>query len=557
MKGDLFAGLTMGVILIPQGIAYAIIAGLPPQYGLYTAMIPQLVYAVMGTSRQLAIGPAAMDSLIVASGISLIAATGTDHFIVLAILLAFMVGFFQFLFGLFRMGFIVNFLSKPVISGFTSGSAIIIAANQISNLSGIPLKRSNHLQLLLYELSEGYDQLHMSSLGIGLVSILLLLTFKKWLPKIPGPIVILILGILIVSTLGLDQKGVEILGVIPHGLPSFTLPDFDRALMQSIGDLALTLALIGFMEAISIAKSVEAKHNSYVVNPNKELIALGFSNMIGSLFQSYPATGGFARTAVNDNAGAKTPLASIFAASVVALTLLFLTPLFYYLPKPILAAIIMVAAWGLIDFSFPKNLMAYNLRDLLTLNSTLLVTVFVGIKEGILFGIVLSLVLLIYQSTKPHMAVLGNVPGTRFYRNIKRFKDLIIEKEVLILRFDAQLYFANTSYFKDMVKSYAREKGDHLTMIVIDGESMNGIDSSGIFAMDEIHDYFSAKGIRMVFTSLKGPVRDTLVKSKLMKKIRYDHCFMSINEAMECYQKNGFDQPSNYSYQEYTKQANR
>ncbi|MCP4882574.1 MAG: solute carrier 26 family protein [Flavobacteriales bacterium] len=557
LKNDLFAGLTIGVILIPQGIAYAIIAGLPPIYGLYTAMIPQIVYAILGTSRQLAIGPAAMDSLIVASGIGLLASIGSEHFLVLAVLLAFLVGFFQVLFGLFRMGFLVNFLSKPVISGFTSGSAIIIGMNQIGNLLGIKLERSNQMHSLLLEMIQSISDLHWPTALIGILSVILIFSFKKLSKKIPAALIVVVLGILVVYIFQLDLKGIMILGEIPKGLPEFVIPKFDRALIEEISGLALTLGLIGFMEAISIAKSIEAKHNNYRVDANKELIALGFGNMVGSFFQTYPATAGFARTAVNDQSGAKTPLSSLIAALIIALSLLFLTPAFFFLPKAVLAAIIVVAAFGLLDFSLPKNLLSYNRRDLIILNSTLLITIFIGIKEGILFGIILSLVMLIYKSTKPHMAILGNVPGTHFYRNINRFSEVIIQDEILIVRFDAQLYFANTQFFKDKLKEFALDKGSELKLLVIDGESLNALDSSAIYALEEVHDYFSSKGITIVFTGLKGPVRDTLVKSKLMKKIRYDHCFMSTQEAVDCYKENCFELPKGYSYQEYTKQSNR
>ena len=557
LKNDIFAGLTIGVILIPQGIAYAIIAGLPPIYGLYTAMIPQIVYAFLGTSRQLAIGPAAMDSLIVASGIGMLASVGSEHFLILAILLAFMVGFFQVIFGVFRLGFLVNFLSKPVINGFTSGSAIVIGLNQLGNLFGLDLVRNSHIQSLLFEFFTELKKVHWPSALIGISSIIVIVGFKKLSNKIPASLIVVMIGIIVVYAFHLDLNGVAILGEIPAGLPHLVIPTFDKVFMEEIAGLALTLGLIGFMEAISIAKSIEAKHNSYEVDANKELVALGFSNMIGSFFQTYPATAGFARTAVNDQSGAKTPLSSLFAAIVIALSLLFLTPAFFFLPKSVLAAIIMVAAFGLLDFSMPKNLLSYNLRDLIILNSTLLTTVFIGIKEGIIFGIVLSLIMLIYKTTKPHIAILGQVPRTHFYRNVKRFEEVIVLPEVLIVRFDAQLYFANTQFFKDNLKQFAKEKGENLKMIVIDGESLNALDSSAIFALEEIHDYFTAKGITLAFTALKGPVRDTLVKSRLMKKIRYDHCFMSIQEAMDCFSENCFELPKRYSYQEYTKQSNR
>lgn len=555
-KDDFFAGITVGVMLIPQGIAYALIAGLPPIYGLYTAMIPQIVYAFLGTSRQLAIGPAAMDSLIVLSGVSVLATVGSENFIVLAILLAFVVGLFQIAFGFFRLGFLVNFLSKPVISGFTSGSAIIIAMNQIGNLLGIDVQRTNLFHELVQDVFVQLNNIHWQSLVMGSAAIAVLLLLKKYFKKIPASLVVVILGILIVFLLKLNQKGVSILGEIPTGLPEFIIPSFDVGLIKDLSGLALTLALIGFMEAISIAKSIEIKHSDYKVKPNKELIALGFGNIVGSFFQTYPATGGFARTAVNDQAGAKTPLSSLIAALIIAISLLFLTPAFYYLPKAILAAIIIVAAYGLLDFSMPRKLLSFNLRDLIILNVTLFVTIFMGIKEGILFGVVLSLVMLIYKSTKPHIAILGKVPGTTFYRNINRFDNLDINKEILIVRFDAQLHFANTTFFKDSLQEFAKQKGADLRLIIIYGESLNALDSSAIYALDEIHDYFTRLGVIVAFTGLKGPVRDALAHSGLIKKIKYDHCFMSIHEAIDSYEKKELQFSKRNNYGEYIKQTN-
>lgn len=556
-KKDLLAGLTLGVILIPQGIAYATIAGLPPQYGLYTALIPQLIYALLGTSRQLAIGPAAMDSLIVGAGLSTLAQVGTEHFIAMAMLLAFSVGFFQFLFGLLKMGFLVNFLSRPVISGFTSGSAIIIAMNQFGNLFGLKLDRSNQVQNLIFQLYASIDQFHWQSVLIGGLGITLILILRKIDKRIPGSLIVVLIAIGFSAGLALNEKGVEVLGKIPAGLPEFSIPSMDLKTFQELSGLALTLALIGFLEAISIGKSIQTRHSNYRVKPNKELVALGFGNMIGSLFMAYPSTAGFSRTAINDQAGAQTPLSSVFAALIIALTLIFLTPFFFFLPKSILAAIIVVAALGLLDFKMPRQLLNYNWRDLLILNSTLLFTLFVGIMEGILFGIILSLVMLIYKSTKPHMAVLGQVPDTHYYRNVKRFDHLVVHEEILIVRFDAQLYFANTDFFREQLALFVREKGDKLRYLIIDGESLNALDSSAIYTLEEVHDFYTDKGLTLVFTGLKGPVRDTLVKSKLMKKIRYDHCFMSIQEAVNCYEDNCFEIPKHYTYQEYTKQSNR
>ena len=556
-KGDISAGLTVGIMLIPQGIAYAMIAGLPPIYGLYTAMIPQIAYAIFGTSRQLAVGPVAMDSLIVASGVAVLAEVGSEHFIEFAILLAFMMGVLQVTFGLFKLGFLVNFLSKPVISGFTSAASLIIGLNQLKHLLGIDIHRNNKLQNLLVEAFQHIKETHLVTFLIGASAILTIVLFKKYLKKVPAALVVVVLSVLVVKFLHLDQNGVKIVGEIPQGLPSFTMPHFDKAIMIKLFPISLTLSFIAFLEAISVAKAVELKHNNYKVIPNQELIALGMGNIVGSFFQTYPATGGFSRTAVNDQDGANTPLAAVFSALVVALTLLFLTPLFYYLPKAVLAAIIMVAVFGLLDFSMPKKLLKYTKRDLIILNVTLLVTATVGIKEGIFTGILLSIGMLVYKSVKPHIAILGQVPNTHFYRNRKRFKDVIIDDEILIIRFDAQLHFANTAYFKDKLQEFARYKGDKLKLVIIDGESLNNLDSSAVFALEEILDYFNSKHIDVAFTGLKGPVRDTINKSDLIYKIGVDRCFMSIQEAVDCYENTCKGKEDEHKFNQYINQTNQ
>lgn len=553
LKGDIEAGLTVGIMLIPQGIAYAMIAGLPPIYGLYTAMIPQVVYALFGTSRQLSVGPVAMDSLIVASGVAALAQIGTDKFIEFAILLALFMGVMQVLFGVFKLGFLVNFLSKPVISGFTSAAALIIGLSQLTHILGVNLGRSNKLQDIVMDAFLHLNETNYITLIIGVLSIVILVLFKKYFKKIPAALVVVVLGILSVRIFGLQDKGVSVIGNIPEGLPGFRLPSFDLQTIQDLFPIALTLSFIAFLEAISVSKAIESKRGNYKVLPNQELFALGMGNIVGSFFQTYPATGGFSRTAVNDQAEANTPLSAIIAAFLVALTLLFLTPVFYSLPKAVLGAIIMVAVFGLLDFKVPKQLLAFSRRDLVILNITLLVTATIGIKEGIIIGVLLSLGMLIYKTTKPHMAVLGKVPGTYFYRNRKRFKNVEIQEDILIVRFDAQLYFANTSYFKDKLQEYAKFKGDKLKIIIIDGESLNDLDSSAIYTLLEILKYYKARGIQMAFTGLKGPVRDKMVKSGLMDLIGSEFFFMSINGAVEHY-NSGFKKEK--KLQDYINQSN-
>jgi SulP family sulfate permease len=553
LKGDINAGLTVGVMLIPQGIAYAMIAGLPPIYGLYTALIPQIIYAIFGTCRQLSVGPVAMDSLIVASGVAVLADIGTDNFIEFAILLAFMVGVLQLLFGVFRLGFLVNFLSKPVISGFTMAAALIIGFNQFKHLFGIDIERDNKIQNLVVDTITHFDQSNVTTVIIGTVTVIVLYILKRKFSKVPAALLVVILGLLTAKLFQLETLGVQIVGEVPEGLPSFRMPVFNKEIMLKLGPVALTLAFVGFLEAVSMSRAVEGNHDEYRMVPNQELVALGLSNIVGSFFQTYPATGGFSRTAVNDQSKAKTHLASLIAAFVVGLTLLFLTPVFYYLPKAVLGAIIFVAVLGLIDFKVPKQLFKYAKRDLIILNVTLIVTAMVGITEGIIIGVILSLVMLIYNSTKPHVAVLGNIPGTHFYRNIDRFNDVITCKNILIVRFDAQLHFANIAYFKSILETFSNAKGEDLEVLIIHGESLNSVDSSAILTLMEVYEHYKSKNVQIAFTSLKGPVRDKMVKSGLMDAIGSEYFFMGIQQAVDYFETNCQKNPI---FEKYVYQSN-
>ena len=330
-KSDLAAGITVAVLLIPQGMAYALIAGLPPLYGLYAALVPQIVYAFLGTSRQLAVGPVAMDSLLVAAGLGALSIVNPSQYIQMAILLALLMGALQLILGFLRMGFIVSFLSKPVIKGFTAAAAIIIGLSQLKHLLGISITQSNKIQEFIASVLQDQTTVHLPTLVLGMGSILLLIGLKKWTPKVPSGILAVALGILGVYFGKLDQMGVAVVGEIPSGLPSFTLPRTDWETIRTLFPIALTIALVAYMEAVSVAKAIQEKHKNYEINPNQELIALGASNVIGSLFQSYPTTGGFSRTAVNDQAGAKTGVSALVSALIVAIILSFFTH--WFLPS--------------------------------------------------------------------------------------------------------------------------------------------------------------------------------------------------------------------------------
>lgn len=533
LKGDISAGLTVGVMLIPQGMAYAMIAGLPPIYGLYASTIPLIIYAIFGTSRQLAVGPVAMVSLLTAAGIGAIAEGGTETYLALAILLAFLVGGIQFLLGAFRLGFLVNFLSHPVISGFTSAAALIIGLSQLKHLLGIDLARSHHVHEIIIQAAENIGSIHWITLGIGLGGIVLILIAKRINKSIPGPLLAVVFGILLVFGFGLTSTGVKIVGSVPDGLPSFAFPDLNFNNIELLLPTALAISLVSFMESIAVAKAIQAKHKDYKVSPNQELIGLGLANLGGSLFQSYPVTGGFSRTAVNDQAGAKTGLAAIISAVLIILTLLFLTPLFYYLPKAILASVIMVAVFGLIDYKEALHLWKSNRSDFWILMVTFIATLALGIEQGIGIGVILSLAMIIYRTSKPHIAELGNVPGTIFYRNKNRFDNVSIQNDILIVRIDAQMYFANSNYIRESIEALLQNRGKGIKAVIINSDSINNLDSSAIHTLDDMITDFKNQGIQVMFTGVKGPVRDAMVKADMIDKVGKENFFMSVQSAVD------------------------
>ncbi len=534
LPGDLAAGLTVGILLIPQGMAYAMIAGLPPVFGLYAALVPQLVYALTGTSRQLAVGPVAMDSLLVASGLGALALTGIEEYIAMAVFLALFMGVLQLAFGLLRMGFLVNFLSRPVISGFTSAAAIIIGLSQLKHLLGVEIPGSNRIQQLVSHAAAALPDTHLPTLGLGLTGIALIVGMKKWVPRMPGSLAGVVAGTLAVFLLGWDQAGVKIVGAVPAGLPEFGLPELDMERVSQLFPIALTLALIAYMEAISVGKAVEEKHGKNRIDANQELRALGLSNILGSFFQSYPTTGGFSRTAVNDQNGAQTPLASVFSALVVGATLLFLTPLFHYLPNAILAAVIMVAVFGLIDLKYPRELWKNRKDEFILLLATFALTLGLGIVEGILLGVLFSLLLLVYRISKPHIAILGRIRGTDYFKNINRFSEDIEEfPEFLILRFDGQLFFGNKDYFRKELVKHTRQKGPDLKFVILNAEAISYIDSSAVYMLRALIRDLRRDGIRLLLAGAIGPTRDILFSSGLAEEIGRENQFVRTFEAFE------------------------
>ena len=552
-RHDLIAGITVGIILIPQGIAYAIIAGLPPIYGLYCALVPQIIYAIFGSARQVAIGPVATDSLIVATGVSTLALAGSESYISIAILLALMVGTIQFILGIFNLGFIVNFLSRPVITGFTSAIALIIGVNQFRNLFGVDFIQSDQIHEVLEDIFLQISDYNFHTTIIGLIAIIIILIFRKIDKRIPNALIVVVFGIVTMRYFGRNLLDVPIVKNIPSGLPSFGIPEFEIEQIRELFPIALTLVMVGYLETISIGKSQETKQDVYKVRPNQELISLGLSNIVGSLFKSFPVASSFSRSAINLESGAKTGMAALISVVMVTITLLFLTPLFYFLPKTILAAIIIVAVFGLVSFKEASFLWRANNLDFWLMISTFIATLFFGIEYGISVGVGLSLVVLIFRTSRPYVAELGKVPDANFYRNKERFEEVIIEDDILVFRFDAQLFYANASYFRDKLDEMAEKKGKALKLIVLDSESINRTDSTGVEMLKERIKFYQKKGVLFYFAGAKGPLRDALFKGGLLRIIDVNHFFMRANDAVKFFRTG--DRKTQEKYSKYIHQA--
>jgi SulP family sulfate permease len=555
LKGDLSAGLTVGIMLIPQGMAYAMLAGLEPIHGLYAVTIPLILYAIFGTSRQLAVGPVAMVSLLTAAGIASLSPQSTEQYLLYALTLALLVGIIQFGMGILRLGFVVNFLSHPVINGFTSAAAIIIGLSQIKHLFRIDLPNSEHIQEMAVALYHNLGNMHGVTVGIGLLGIVIIKYGKKIHPSIPASLVAVVVGILLVWGFDLANHGVKIVGQVPSGLPGFSLPSFDLQGWKVLLPIALTISLVGFAESYAVAKTIQSKHKNYKLEANQELIALGMANFGAAFFKGFPVTGGFSRTAVNNQAGAKTGLASLFSAFLIVLTLLFFTGLFYYLPSAILAAVVLVAVSGLIDLKEPLVLWKKDKADFGMLIATFVITLTLGIETGIISGMVLSLVMVIYRASMPHMAQLGRVPGTHVFRNIRRFRNLEEKPDVLMVRIDGPIYFANVKYIKDTLDKWVKKKGASLRTIVFNFESVPSLDSTGAHELREWVLTWRAEKIDVCITATKGPVRDVLSRWNLIECVGADHMFMDDQTALEYIEQN-LELEVQEKFRPYATQAN-
>ncbi|MCA9568204.1 MAG: sulfate permease [Myxococcales bacterium] len=535
LQSDVMAGLTTAIMLVPQGMAYAMLAGLDPIVGLYASTVPLMIYGALGTSRQLAVGPVAMVSLLVASAVAPLANGDAAVYLALAGLLALLVGAIQWGMGVLRLGFLVKFMSHPVIAGFTSAAALIIGLSQLSHVLGVKIPRSHHVHEILLHAIEKAGDTNLVTLGISLASMATLVALKRFAPRFPRFLLVVAGGALAVWGLGLHEMGVSIVGDVPSGLPSPALPALELGSIQALLPTAITIALVGFMESISVAKAF-ARSGRYSIDADKELQALGLANVAGSFLGAYPVTGGFSRTAVNAQAGARTGLAGIVTAGVVVLTLLFLTPLFTFLPKAVLAAIIMTAVFGLIDFAEAKHLWHVSRPDLAAMGVTFVATLALGIEQGILIGVVGSLLWFVWSTSRPHVAVLGRLPGTSIYRNVERYPEAEQLEHAVALRIDAPLFFANTAFLETTVRDHLTPATRH---VVVDCKAIGSVDAQALTTIDDILTDLEDRGVTVWLAGVRGPVRDALHAAHIWERIGEDHIVERVAEAMDEVEKDG------------------
>jgi len=526
---DLVAAVVVTIMLIPQSLAYALLAGLPPQVGLYASILPLAVYAVFGSSRTLAVGPVAVLSLMTAAAAGKVATQGTPEYLTAALILALLSGLCLFLLGIFRLGFLANFLSHPVVSGFITASGLIIAASQLKHILGVDAAGHNLFQIVISLVRE-MPQTNIPTLLIGGGSLAFLFWVRGGLEPLlrkagldeqwarmlsrTGPIFAVAAGIGLVAALRLQESGVDIVGAIPTGLPGLALPAFDLEIWTSLAGSAVLISIIGFVESVSVAQTLAAKRRQRI-DPDQELIGLGAASMAAGLSGGYPVTGGFARSAVNFDAGAETPAAGAFTAVGIALAAIFLTPFLFYLPTAVLAATIIVAVLSLIDLGAVRRAWVFSKADFAAMAATILVTLVLGVELGISVGVALSLFLHLYHTSRPHFAIVGQVPGTEHFRNIERHR-VITSETVLTIRVDESLYFANARFLEDVVSDLLAEK-PRLEHVILMCPAVNHIDASGLESLEAINTHLADAGIKLHLSEVKGPVMDRLKRVDFLK----------------------------------------
>ena len=531
LRGDLVAGLTVGAMLIPQSMGYALLAGLPPLFGLYSAVLPLVVYAAIGGSRQLGVGPTAISSLLTSAGLAHLSGGDPKVAVELAATLAVMVGLMRIALGVGRLGFMVSFLSRPVLSGFTSAAALIIGVSQLKHLLGVKLEHTERVHQILAEAAGRLDEVQGAALAVGVGGIVLLAALRRWLPTWPGALIAVGLATLAVSAFNLEDHHVNVVGQIPGRLPSIEVPTAGFDHLGEMMPTALAITMLGFVESIAIAK-VFAQRNRYTIKPNRELIALGACTVAAGLSNAYPVSGSFSRTAVNAASGARTQLAGVISAGVVALTLVVLTPMFRPLPHAVLASVVIMAVAGLVDVREARRLWTVKRSDFWLLALAFTGTLAFGVELGLGISVVASLAVVLRQTSRPHIAVLGRIPGTTQFRNVDRSPAAVTTDGVLVVRIDAPLYFANLDYLREKLTNLEEEQDGRMRVLVLDATSVTELDSSADTALVEIAEDFAARDVTLYLAGVKGRLLDVMRRSGSYERLGPDHFFLSADDAV-------------------------
>lgn len=518
LRHDVLAGLTVAVMLVPQSMAYAALAGMPPVTGLYAAVVPLLVYALLGTSGSLAVGPVAITALMTSATLAPLAGGDPARYAALAGLLAVLVGAIQVLLGVLRLGVLVSFMSHSVLSGFTSAAAIVIAASQLKDLLGLDAARAETFPEIAVSVWRSVDTAHWPTIAVAVAAIGGLVLLRRLTPSLPGPLLVVAAVTVASAAWSFGDAGVRILREVPGGLPAPALPDVGPADLTALLPAALAIALVAYMEGIAVAKSLAAKSRQRV-EPNTELVAVGAANVAGGLFHAFPVAGGFSRSAVNFSAGARTPVASVVTAAVVALTAVALTPAFYHLPKAVLAAIVVVAVLGLVDPEAARSSWRARRADGAAVALTFAVTLLFGVEPGLAAGVAFSIAVFLWRSARPHIAELGRVPGTDTYRNIARYAGLATDPDTVVLRVDGSLYFANAQLLTDRLLALAEER-DGLRVAVLDASAVGDLDADGAHALREARERLADRGVALHLATVRGPVRDLLTRAGVWAPMR-------------------------------------
>jgi len=532
LKADFLAGLTVALVAIPQSLAYAQLAGVPAYYGLYASFLPVIVGALMGSSPALSTGPVAMTSLLTAASVMTMSAYGTDQFYTYVILMALISGIIQIALGIGRMGVLINFLSFPVLRGFINAAAIIIALSQIPAIFGLELKNSTHFLSSVLHVIENVPHMHIPSFIFGIGALLLLVLLKKYKPKLPAVLIVVSLATIISYLVGFETSGGTVVGLIPQGLPSLSVPKVDWAASLEMLPSAFIIAVISFMEAMSSSKIIAIK-NKTRWDENQELIGQGLAKVFAAFSHSMPVSGSFSRSALNLSTGAKSGMASIFSALFVVITLLFFTSTLYHLPKPVLASIIIMAVFTLIDFDVIKEAWKAHHSDGTAAVVTFIATLALApnIQNGILIGIILSLILFLRRTMKPRIIILGE-DKNGVLRSARRYNLPKLGSKVTVIRFDGPLYFANVNYFEEAIL-YLISHDPELRAILIQGDSINSLDASGVEMLKNLLERLQQSGITLAFTDLPEHIQDVINRTILKNMILEENIFATVRDGLK------------------------